>query len=105
MYVHGSTFGGHPVATAVAVANMTAMRDEDVFGRVLHAHLGMPATTFDAGAGLAQVRQRVATNETIVPDDFQIALVAVHRDIRRSVFHAARLFAIHFVYAKQRTER
>ena len=35
MYVHGSTFGGHPVATAVAVANMTAMRDEDVFGRVL----------------------------------------------------------------------
>ena len=42
MYVHGSTFGGHPVATAVAVANMTAMRDEDVFGRVLanEARLG-----------------------------------------------------------------
>ena len=35
MFVHGSTFGGHPVATAVAVANMTAMRDEDVFGGVL----------------------------------------------------------------------
>ena len=35
MYVHGSTFGGHPVATAVAVANMTAMRDEDVFMGVL----------------------------------------------------------------------
>ncbi len=34
MYVHGSTFGGHPVATAVAVANMNAMRDEDVFGHV-----------------------------------------------------------------------
>ena len=42
MYVHGSTFGGHPVATAVAVANMIAMRDEDVFGRVLanEARLG-----------------------------------------------------------------
>ena len=42
MYVHGSTFGGHPVATAVAVATMTAMRDEDVFGRVLanEARLG-----------------------------------------------------------------
>ncbi len=42
MYVHGSTFGGHPVATAVAVANMTAMRDEDVFGHVLanEARLG-----------------------------------------------------------------
>ena len=35
MFVHGATFGGHPVATAVAVANMTAMRDEKVFDRVL----------------------------------------------------------------------
>ena len=34
-YVHGSTFGGHPVATAVAVANMTAMRDEGVLQHVL----------------------------------------------------------------------
>ena len=35
MFVHGATFGGHPVATAVAVANMTAMRDEKVFDSVL----------------------------------------------------------------------
>ena len=35
MFTHGSTFGGHPVATAVAVANMTAMRDEGVFASVL----------------------------------------------------------------------
>jgi len=34
-FLHGSTFGGHPVATAVAVANMSAMRDEDVFAGVL----------------------------------------------------------------------
>jgi len=34
-YVHGSTFGGHPVATAVAVANMSAMRDEGVLQHVL----------------------------------------------------------------------
>ena len=34
MFNHGSTFGGHPVSTAVAVANMTAMRDEDVFAGV-----------------------------------------------------------------------
>ena len=34
-YVHGSTFGGHPVATAVAVANMTAMRDEGLMEHVL----------------------------------------------------------------------
>jgi len=32
---HGSTFGGHPVATAVAVANMRAMEEEDVFQNVL----------------------------------------------------------------------
>lgn len=35
MFNHGSTFGGHPVATAVAVANMRAMRDEKVFENVL----------------------------------------------------------------------
>jgi len=34
-YVHGSTFGGHPVATAVAVATMRAMRDECVLEGVL----------------------------------------------------------------------
>ena len=33
--MHGSTFGGHPVATAVAVANMSAMRDERVLQHVL----------------------------------------------------------------------
>ena len=36
MFVHGSTFGGHPVSTAVAVANMTALYDENVFASVLH---------------------------------------------------------------------
>ncbi len=35
MYNHGSTFGGHPVACAVAVANMKAMRDEGVLQNVL----------------------------------------------------------------------
>ena len=42
MFLHGSTFGGHPVATAVAVANMRALRDEDVFANVQHneARLG-----------------------------------------------------------------
>lgn len=33
-YVHGSTFGGHPVATAVAVATIEAMRTEDICGNV-----------------------------------------------------------------------
>lgn len=35
-YMHGSTFGGHPVATAIACANMTAMQDEGVLDNVLN---------------------------------------------------------------------
>jgi adenosylmethionine-8-amino-7-oxononanoate aminotransferase len=33
-FTHGATWGGHPVATAVAVANITAMRDERTLFRV-----------------------------------------------------------------------
>lgn len=33
-FTHGATWGGHPVSTAVVVANLTAMRDEDVLGNV-----------------------------------------------------------------------
>ncbi len=43
MYMHGSTFGGHPVATAVAVANMTAMRDEKILEHVLANEAGFRA--------------------------------------------------------------
>ncbi len=39
-YLHGATFGGHPVATAVAVAAMSAMRDELVLDHVLHHEAG-----------------------------------------------------------------
>lgn len=35
IYMHGSTFGGHPVATAVAVATMRALTDERVPEHVL----------------------------------------------------------------------
>ena len=34
-FVHGSTYGGHPVATGVAVANMRALKDELVLENVL----------------------------------------------------------------------
>ncbi len=59
MFAHGSTFGAHPVATAVAVANMTAMHDEDVFAGVLanEAHLsGGLAGLMDAHACVKEVR-------------------------------------------------
>ena len=35
MFTHGVTWGGHPLSTAVAVANITAMRDERVPEHVL----------------------------------------------------------------------
>ncbi|UUL75559.1 aminotransferase class III-fold pyridoxal phosphate-dependent enzyme [Pseudarthrobacter sp. Fe7] len=34
VFTHGATWGGHPVSTAVAVANISAMRDENVLGNV-----------------------------------------------------------------------
>ncbi|MBX3103956.1 MAG: aminotransferase class III-fold pyridoxal phosphate-dependent enzyme [Microbacteriaceae bacterium] len=34
-FVHGSTWGGHPVATAIAIANITAMKKERVLNNVL----------------------------------------------------------------------
>lgn len=34
MFAHGTTWGGHPVGAAVALANMEALRDEDVLGNV-----------------------------------------------------------------------
>ena len=34
LFNHGSTFGGHPVATAVAVANIQAMHDEQIMQHV-----------------------------------------------------------------------
>jgi adenosylmethionine-8-amino-7-oxononanoate aminotransferase len=34
VFTHGATWGGHPVSTAVAVANIRAMRDEEVLENV-----------------------------------------------------------------------
>jgi adenosylmethionine-8-amino-7-oxononanoate aminotransferase len=35
MFTHGITYGGHPVATAVALKNLEVMAREDVLGNVL----------------------------------------------------------------------
>jgi adenosylmethionine-8-amino-7-oxononanoate aminotransferase len=34
VFTHGATWGGHPVSTAVAIANINAMRDENVLENV-----------------------------------------------------------------------
>ncbi len=39
-YMHGATFGGHPVATAVAIANISAMRSEGIMQHVLDNEVG-----------------------------------------------------------------
>lgn len=36
-FMHGATWGGHPVSTAIATANISALRDENVPARV-HGH-------------------------------------------------------------------
>ncbi len=74
-YMHGSTFGGHPVATAVAVANMKAMRDEGVLQHVLDNEAGFrarldglmttsPVVSDVRGLGYFYAMELVADSET-----------------------------------------
>ncbi len=73
-FVHGSTFGGHPVATAVAVANMRAFRDEHVFENVL-AHQETLA------AGLAELADRhPCVKETWGTGYLHAVELVAHRD-------------------------
>jgi adenosylmethionine-8-amino-7-oxononanoate aminotransferase len=54
MFTHGVTWGGHPMSTAVAVANITAMRDEKVPQHVLET-----APYFRAGLDELAARHRI----------------------------------------------
>lgn len=45
-FAHGATWGGHPVSTAVAIANITAMRDEKIIDNV-REHEGYFQTELD----------------------------------------------------------
>ena len=54
MFTHGVTWGGHPMSTAVAVANITAMRDEQVPAHVLEL-----APYFRAGLDALTARHRI----------------------------------------------
>jgi adenosylmethionine-8-amino-7-oxononanoate aminotransferase len=55
-FVHGATFGSHPVATAVAVANLEAMRDEHVLDNVLSREAGLRASLTGLAAAHRCVR-------------------------------------------------
>jgi adenosylmethionine-8-amino-7-oxononanoate aminotransferase len=54
MFTHGVTWGGHPMSTAVAVANITAMRDEQV-----PAHVRELAPYFRAALDELAARHRI----------------------------------------------
>lgn len=55
-FTHGATWGGHPVSTAVAVANLTAMRDEQVLDNVGEHAEGFRARLDDLMAAHHAVR-------------------------------------------------
>jgi hypothetical protein len=87
-YLHGITFGGHPMATAIGLANLDVMERLDVLGNVraneayfaeqLHGLAGDHDIVGDVrGAGyfmsLELVKDR-ATRETFSPEECQVLL-------------------------------
>ena len=46
-FPHGYTFGGHPVACAVALANLDLIENEDLLGNVLRNESALQATSHD----------------------------------------------------------
>jgi adenosylmethionine-8-amino-7-oxononanoate aminotransferase len=73
-YMHGLTFGGHPVGCAVALANLDILEDEDVCGHVLrHEPLfddvmaslaGLPIVGDVRGCGYFRVAELVRDKES-----------------------------------------
>ncbi|ONI86483.1 aspartate aminotransferase family protein [Actinosynnema sp. ALI-1.44] len=43
-FLHGSTYGGHPVSCAVAMANLDLMENEDLYGHVLSKEAAFKST-------------------------------------------------------------
>jgi adenosylmethionine-8-amino-7-oxononanoate aminotransferase len=73
-YMHGLTFGGHPVGCAVALANLDIIENEDICGNVLrHEELfddvmaslsGLPIVGDVRGCGYFRVAELVKDRET-----------------------------------------
>ncbi|MEO8093098.1 MAG: aspartate aminotransferase family protein [bacterium] len=74
MFTHGFTFGGHPVAAAVALANLDLLESEDLCGHVLRKEnelrtmleglLDIPIVGDVRGAGFFQAIELVKDQET-----------------------------------------
>jgi len=73
-FVHGFTFGGHPMASAIALANIQAMEDEEVIENVrenepylramLESMRDIPIVGDVRGAGYFQAIELVKNRET-----------------------------------------
>jgi adenosylmethionine-8-amino-7-oxononanoate aminotransferase len=66
VFAHGLTYSGHPVAAAVAIANLTALRDEGVVTQVKS----------DTGPYLQQCLREVFGNHPLVGEIQGVGLVA-----------------------------
>jgi adenosylmethionine-8-amino-7-oxononanoate aminotransferase len=66
VFAHGLTYSGHPVAAAVAIANLKALRDEGVVSQVKN----------DTGPYLQQCLREVFGNHPLVGDIQGTGLVA-----------------------------
>lgn len=100
-FIHGSTWGGHPVSTAIAVANITAMRDENILGNVkkLEGHLQSGLNRIHAehlsirewrGAGFFYALEFMRDRETdaVLTDDESVAIL---REVMPSALREARI--------------
>ncbi|QLF93446.1 aspartate aminotransferase family protein [Pseudomonas sp. ABC1] len=66
VFAHGLTYSGHPVAAAVAIANLKALRDERIIERVRQ----------DSGPYLQKALREVFTDHPLVGDIQGVGLVA-----------------------------
>jgi adenosylmethionine-8-amino-7-oxononanoate aminotransferase len=86
-FTHGSTYGGHPVACAVALANLDLIESEDLYGQVraneanfratLEKLLDLPIVGDVRGAGYfygIELVKDKATKETFTADDAERVL-------------------------------
>jgi adenosylmethionine-8-amino-7-oxononanoate aminotransferase len=75
MFAHGLTFGGHPIASAIAMANLDIFEDEDLCGHVLEKepefremleglHRDLPIVGEVRGAGYFQAIELVKDRDT-----------------------------------------
>jgi adenosylmethionine-8-amino-7-oxononanoate aminotransferase len=86
-FMHGSTYGGHPVSCAVALANLDIFEREDVYGHVLRNEqafrstlerlLDLPIVGDVRGAGYfygIELVKDKATKETFTPEESERVL-------------------------------